>query len=97
MRGMKLIGISAAHRTASGIAEGDVIEIDVALDEAPRDVIEPTDLADALNQFPDTRVAFDRLPFGLRQKHVASVEDAKTAEVRQRRIAKLVACLSDVR
>jgi uncharacterized protein YdeI (YjbR/CyaY-like superfamily) len=96
MRGQKLIGISAAHRAAAGIAEGEIVEIDVALDEKPRDVVEPSDLADALNENPEARASFDRLPFGLRQKHANSIEDARSAEVRQRRIAKLVAILGDV-
>jgi bifunctional DNA-binding transcriptional regulator/antitoxin component of YhaV-PrlF toxin-antitoxin module len=95
MRGVRLIGISAAHRAAAGIAEGDVIEVDVALDEAPRVVDEPADLAEALDACREARIAFDRLPFGLRQKHVGAIEDAKTAEVRRRRIAKLLASLRE--
>jgi uncharacterized protein YdeI (YjbR/CyaY-like superfamily) len=93
MRGQRLIGISAAHRTAAGIREGDVIEIDVELDEAPRTVVEPADLAEVLNGCPEARASFDRLPFGLRQKHVAAIEDAKSTAVRERRISKLVTAL----
>jgi hypothetical protein len=95
MRGMRLIGISAAHRTSAGIAEGDVIEVNVALDEAPRVVDEPADLAEALDAHREARIAFDRLPFGLRQKHVRAIEEAKSDEVRQRRIAKLLSGLGD--
>ncbi len=94
MRGQKLIGISAAHRAAAGIREGDVIEVDVEIDVAPREVIEPADLTDALNGCPEARRSFDRLPFGLRQKHVVAIQDAKSAEVRERRISKLVTSLS---
>lgn len=94
MRGQKLIGISAAHRAAAGIREGDVIEIDVEIDDAPREVIEPADLSDALNRCAEARTSFDRLPFGLRQKHVVAIQDAKSAEVRERRISKLVTSLS---
>ena len=93
MRGQVLIGISAANRAAAGIAEGELIEVDLALDEAPRIVDEPVDLAEALDQDPAARAAFDRLPFGLKRKQVAAIEDAKSAEVRQRRILKLVAML----
>ncbi len=67
MRGQRLIGISAANRAAARISEGDIVEIDVELDEAPREVAEPADLADALNDCPQARASFDRLPFGLRQ------------------------------
>lgn len=90
MRGQRLIGISAAHRAAAGINEGDIIEIDVALDEAPREVAEPAELAEAFDSAPHARMAFERLPFGLRQKHVNAIEEAKTAEVRERRVRKLV-------
>jgi antitoxin component of MazEF toxin-antitoxin module len=88
--GQCLVGISAANRAASGISEGDIIEIDLKLDTEPRVVSEPPDLAKALNEDPVARVAFDRLPYGLKRKHVTSIENAKSSEVRQRRIAKLV-------
>jgi len=93
MRGQRLIGISAANRAAAGIAEGDVVEVDLQLDREPRDVPLPSDLADALNDSPEARAAFDRLPFGLKRKHVAEIEEAKSVDVRQRRIGKLVAAL----
>lgn len=93
MRGQRLVGISRAQRDACRIAEGDVVEVDLELDIEPRVVPEPADLAEALDGQPDARAAFDRLPFGLKRKHVADIEAAKSAEVRQRRIAKLVLIL----
>ena len=93
MRGQCLIGISAANRAAAGVALGETVEVDLQLDDEPRDVAEPSDLAEALDEAPGARGAFERLPFGLRRKHVASIEEAKTAEVRSRRIEKLVASL----
>jgi hypothetical protein len=93
MRGQKLIGISAAHRDAAGIAEGDEIELDVTLDTAPREVEEPQDLKSALDASPTARTAFDKLAFGLKAKYVRDIEAAKSDEVRARRIAKLVESL----
>lgn len=93
MRGQCLIGISAADRTASGITEGDVVEVEVEPDTAPRIVAEPPDLAQALNDDPAARAAFDRLPYGLKRKHVTSIAAAKSPETRQRRIAGLVTTL----
>ena len=92
--GKRLVGISAAHRAAAGIAEGDRIEIELALDTAPRTVEEPADLRAALDA-ASARAAFEKLPFGLRVKHVRDIEDAKSPEVRARRIGKLVATLAD--
>lgn len=93
MRGLKLIGISAANRAAAGVNDGETIEVELALDTAPREVEEPTDLAAALDASKPARAAFDGLPFGLRQKHVRAIEEAKSPDVRARRIAKLVATL----
>ncbi|MGO8683461.1 MAG: YdeI/OmpD-associated family protein [Thermoleophilia bacterium] len=93
IRGKHLVGISAANRAASGIDEGDVVEVDLKLDTEPRVVPEPADLAMALNEDPEARAAFDRLPYGLKRRHVVAVEEAKTSEVRQRRIARLVTAM----
>ncbi len=90
MRGKHLIGISAANRAASAIAEGDVVEVDLELDTEPRVVPAPPDLTRALHDDPEAGAAFDRLPYGLKRRHVAAIEEAKTSEVRQRRIARLV-------
>ena len=90
MRGQRLIGISAANRAAAGIAEGNIVEVDVELDVEPRDLSLPSDLVAALS---DAGPAFERLPFGLKRKHVAEIEAAKSAEARRRRIDKLVVAL----
>mgnify|MGYP003587879114 FL=1 len=88
--GKCLVGISAANRRASGISEGDLVEVLIELDEEPRTVPEPTDLSEALKNSKLARAGFDRLPFGLKRKHIAAIEDAKSIQTRQRRIAKLV-------
>jgi len=95
MRGQRLAGISAANRVASGIAEGDIVVVDLKLDTAPRVVAQPPDLGKALRHDPEARAAFDGLPFGLKRKHVAAIEGAKAPATRQRRIAKLVASMSE--
>ncbi len=92
--GKRLVGISAAHRAAAGIGEGDRIEVDLTLDTAPRTVDEPADLASAFDASPAARAAFERLAFGLRVKHVRDIEEAKSPEVRARRIARLVTTLA---
>jgi Bacteriocin-protection, YdeI or OmpD-Associated/Domain of unknown function (DUF1905) len=90
MGGRFIVGISAANRAASGIATGDEIEIALELDTEPRIVVEPTDLAEALDAHPAAREEFDKLPYGLRRKHVTAIDDAKSAETRQRRIGRLI-------
>lgn len=93
MRGQGLIGISAAQRNAAGVALGDVVEVELLRDDAPREVAEPAELAAALDSSPAARAAFARLPFGLKRKHVAEIEAAKSAQTRRRRIDRLVETL----
>ena len=50
----------------------------------------PSDLATALDQHPDVRRRFDALSYSNQSRHVLSVEGAKTAETRERRITKVV-------
>ncbi|WP_341677978.1 YdeI/OmpD-associated family protein [Niveibacterium sp. SC-1] len=90
MRGTHLVGISAANRKASEISEGDLVEVLLELDVEPRTVEEPEDVAAALNGRKALRAAFESLPFGLRRKYVANIEEAKSPETRLRRIAKLL-------
>ena len=52
---------------------------------------EPEDFAAALDNNKKARAAFDKMPFGLKRKRIAAIEDAKSLETRQRRISKLVA------
>jgi antitoxin component of MazEF toxin-antitoxin module len=87
MRGMLLIGISAAHRKASGIAEGDEVEVEVSLDAEPRELTEPPELTAALDKDPAARAAFDRLAYSHRRRHALSVEGAKTPATKDKRVA----------
>lgn len=93
MGGVFMIGFAAEHRQASGIQAGDTIEVTLELDEAPRTVELPADLAAALES-AGVRAAFDGSAPSKRKEFVRQVEEAKSEETRQRRIAKVVAGLS---
>ncbi len=90
-----LLGVSAEHRAASGVAAGDTITVDLELDTAPREIVEPPDLAAALDADVAARARFDALSPSNRGAVVALVTGAKTDETRQRRIEKAVASLRD--
>jgi len=93
MGGKALIPFSSDKRAASGIKGGDPITVDVELDTAPRTVELPDDLAAALAQ-AGLRERFDaRSPSG-RKAHVTSVESAKAAETRARRVEAVVTKLA---
>lgn len=89
MGGKVLLPVSAEVRAGAGIAAGDEIDVVVEPDTAPREVVVPDDLGEALTA-AGKREAFDALAPSKRKEAVRSVEDAKTEATRQRRIAKVV-------
>jgi hypothetical protein len=94
MGGRYLISVSADVRAKAGVAAGDEVDVDVELDTAPRVVTVPPDVALALAAQPAARTAFDALAYSHQQRWVSSVEDAKTAATRDRRIATMITKLS---
>lgn len=89
MGGRSLIPVSAEHREAAGLTAGDVLEVTLELDTAPRTVDVPDDLASALAS-AGVRAAFDALSPSARKAHVTSVEGTAVAETRARRVTKVV-------
>jgi bifunctional DNA-binding transcriptional regulator/antitoxin component of YhaV-PrlF toxin-antitoxin module len=93
MGGENWLSVSAEVRERAGIAAGDVVDITVELDAAPREVEVPADLAAALEAEPAAKAFFEGLSYSNKRRHVLSIEDAKTPETRQRRVAKAVETL----
>jgi hypothetical protein len=91
--GVYLLPLSAENRAAAGVTAGDEVEVDVELDDAPREVTVPDDLRAALSTDDAARTAFEALPYSHQQRHVLAIEDAKTPETRARRIDKALAML----
>ncbi len=94
MGGNYLIALSKAHREAAELQAGDKVEVTLELDETPRTVEVPDDLQAALDQ-ASVAASFEALAFSKRKAFVQQLEDAKTEETRARRIAKIVASLSE--
>jgi hypothetical protein len=88
-----MLPLSAEHRRAAGVQAGDPVDVTIELDEAPRTVAVPDDLAAALAAQPGAAAAFERLSYTLRKEYVRQVESAKALETRARRIAGIVARL----
>ena len=97
MGGTYMIGVSGEHRAASGLKGGDVVDVDLELDTAPREVSVPADLDAALDAEPAARATFDRLSYSNKSWHALQVEGARTDETRQLRIARSIAALRDGR
>lgn len=97
MGGRFMLPVSAQVREAAGVAAGDLVEVDLELDTAPREVTVPADFGRALARDAAARRFFEGLSFSNKQRIVISIEAAKAPETRERRIAKAVDALREGR
>ena len=97
MGGVYMLPISEENRKLAHVSAGDEVEVEIEADTQPREVSVPPDLLEALDRDPDARRFFDGLSYSNKQRVVLSIEGARTAETRQRRIAKAVSTLADGR
>jgi hypothetical protein len=95
MGGEFMIPLSAQHRQAAGVAAGDELDVQVELDTAPRILEVPADLAAALDAEPAAKAAFEALSYSNKRRFTMPIDEAKTAETRQRRIDKTISTLLD--
>ena len=86
MGGGYWLGVSAEVRAKAGVAAGDAVELELEVDDAPREVEVPADLAAALAAHPAERSAFEKLSYSHKRQHVLAIEAAKSPETRARRI-----------
>ncbi|MEW1805913.1 YdeI/OmpD-associated family protein [Pseudarthrobacter sp. NPDC080039] len=90
MGGRNMVSVSAAHRELTRVAAGDTVEVDLELDTEPRVVEIPVDLAAALDSEPEAKAFYATLNYSSQRRYVEPIADAKTAETRSRRIAKVI-------
>jgi len=88
--GRFMLPVSAEVREGARVAANDKVDIDVELDTAPREVTVPADFSRALTGDPAAKRFFEGLSFSNKQRIVIAIGGAKTAETRERRIAKAV-------
>lgn len=89
MGGEFLLPLAKVHREAAGVRGGQRVKVTLTLDTAPREVEVPADLLAALKQ-AKVLPAFEAKSFTQRKEWVRGVEEAKAAETRARRVAKVV-------
>lgn len=89
MGGQFMIPFASDHRKATGLKAGDEIEVILTLEEGPRLVEVPDDLAAALEE-AGLRADFDAAAPSRRKEWVRQVSEAKAAETRARRLGKVL-------
>lgn len=88
------LGIHKATLEKAEVGRGDSVELTIELDDEPlpTDAV-PDDLASALAKHAKAAASWGKLAPAVRRGYVKSVLDAKQAETRARRIAKIVETL----
>lgn len=90
MGGPPCVPLRRSNREAAGLEGGEQVTVSLELDTDTREVKAPIDLVRALKSAPP---AWDRwldVSYSHQREHVESVEQAKKAETRARRIALVV-------
>jgi Bacteriocin-protection, YdeI or OmpD-Associated/Domain of unknown function (DUF1905) len=93
MGGKFMLPVSAEHRAGAKIAAGDKVNVTLELDTAPRVLEVPQDFLSALEVDAAAKTFFEGLSYSNKRRFVLSIDEAKSAETRARRIAKSVESL----
>jgi uncharacterized protein YdeI (YjbR/CyaY-like superfamily) len=93
MGGIVFIGLNRDVQRAAGVSAGDRVMVEVEVDDEPRAVEVPADLAAALD--PEARAKLDSLSYTHRKEYVRWIEEAKREETRRARIEKAAAMLRE--
>jgi hypothetical protein len=91
--GRFMLGVSNEVRANAGVEPGQVVEVEMELDTAPREVAVPSELARELARDAAASQAFEALSYSRKRLIVDPVANAKTVETRDRNIAKAMASL----
>jgi hypothetical protein len=97
MHGVAKIPVSATARDAAGVAAGDILDVEIVADTAPRTVEMPGDLAAALTHNTKAREFFDQLSYSRQHAYVTWIEQARQPATRARRVEQAVTLLADHR
>jgi len=93
--GVTVLGLRREIREAAGIGPGDAVEVELELDDEPREVEVPAALRVALDGDADVRARFEALSFSHRREYAQWVGEAKREQTRVRRAAKAVDMLRE--
>ncbi len=95
MSGKFLVPLSSAHRKFTSAEGGDQIEIEIKLDDQPRNVEIPEDLSLRFEANQNAKKFFETLPPSSKKKVVTLLDAAKTTDTRIKRLDKFVSDLEN--
>ena len=93
--GVGYLGVTKALREAAGAGIGDEVDVEIELDDAPREVDLPPELAAVLESDGEAARAFEQLSYTHQREYARWIAEAKRAETKERRLAKAAQMLRD--
>ena len=93
MNGKFMVGVSAENRAGCHVKGGDVVDVEIAVDNDPRTVVVPADLARALKADRAAKAKYGSLSYSNQLRHALAVSSAKTDETRKRLLDAVLAAL----
>ncbi len=88
------VPVRKERREGAGVKGGDMVEVTLALDTAPRRVTPPPELLAALGKNALAKTRWEGLSYSHQREHAEAILKAKKAETRARRVAKTVEMLT---
>ena len=85
--GTYCLGVLKSIQEAAGVKPGDTITVEIELDTAPRTVEPPPDLAKVIARDKNAAAVWEKLSYTNRKEMARGLEEAKTRETRERRLA----------
>ena len=92
--GKSYLGFTAAIRSQAQISLGDMLQIELESDDAPREIELPSELKAVLTINPMAKAAFEKLSFTCRKEYVVWISSAKREETRERRVKEALTLLA---
>jgi hypothetical protein len=93
--GRYYLGFNKQVRDRADIAIGDKVDVTLELDDEPRNVEVPPQLASALERDAEAKAVFERLSYTHRREYAQWVAEAKREDTRIRRADRSVAMLRE--
>lgn len=86
--GTGYLGVTKALRQAAGAGIGHDVEVEIELDDVPREVEVPPELTAVLERDREAARAFARLSYTHRREYARWIAEAKRAETKRHRVAR---------
>ncbi|WP_018628122.1 YdeI/OmpD-associated family protein [Niabella aurantiaca] len=94
MGGAFMVGVSAENRAGAKVNGGDLIDVTIELDTAPREVEIPAEFKKALDKNAKAKKVFETLSNSRKKALTLPIANAKAAETKQRNITKAIDALT---